>query len=836
MYQEMIHAVSQTILHRPCKRFGQIVRPAFLLIWLTGFFLVGSQTGLADTGGLDSTFDQTGYLTVKLGNGWEAIRDVAIQADGKIVTAGWANSGSNDDFAVARFNPDGSLDPTFAEDGYLTVNFGAYDYGYGLAIQADGKIVVVGYTDNGPDHDIAIVRLNRDGSFDTTFHEDGLTTVDFGSHDYGYDVAVQADGKIVVAGSARVNDHDDFAAIRFNSDGSLDPTFADGGTVTSNAGSPNGNDQAWGLALQDDGKIVLAGRADTGHSYDFAAVRYNSDGSLDPTFADDGRVTVDFGADDYGYDLAIQPDGQIVLVGSAGVGRSNDFAMVRLNSDGSFDPTFADDGQVTTSAGPNSDAQAWSLAIRDDGKIVLAGHIYNGHDDDFATLRYHSDGRLDTAFAAGGIALTDFDGYDYGYAIALQADGKTIIAGAGLNDTAVTRLNPDGSPDIAFAEAGLSRVDLTSGESTIRAMAVQADGKIVAAGWAYNGRDDDLAVARFNSDGSLDTAFGDGGSVITGFAEHDYGYGLAIQTDGKIVLTGYQYTGRQDELILIRLNPDGSFDPTFATAGLARANFTSASYGYDVAIQPDGKIVVAGSVYNDSGYDFAAVRFNRDGSLDTTFGQNGQMTAHTGQAGYNDQAWRLTIQPDGKIILVGSADNDQNYDFAVVRLKHNGSLDPTFGDDGRVTVNFGSHDYGHAVAVQPDGKIVLVGSSLAGGNYHFAVARLTYDGRPDPAFNGDGKSITHTGHPHCNGQAWDLAIQPDGKIVLTGFSQIGPYSGFAVARYHSDGSLDPAFNPAAVITGHFAGSGYGYATAIQPDGKILTGGTGMNTFALVRQD
>ncbi len=335
---------------------------------------------------------------------------VAIQADGKIVVAGY----SNNDFTLARYNSDGTLDSTFG-GGIVTTDFGgSTDNGYAVAIQADGMIVVAGTSNNN----FAMARYTITGTLDSTFNTTGMVTTDFGSTDIGWAVAIQTDGKIVVAGESNNN----FALARYNSDGSLDTTsFGTLGKVTTDFGM---NDIGYALVVQADGNIVVAGQS----GLDFALARYTITGTLDSSFDGDGKVTTNIGTnDDIGYAVALQADGKIVVAGDSWNGGNYDFALARYNSNGTLDTTFDTDGKVTTAIGSENWSEA--VAIQADGKIVVAGE----GNFNFALARYNSDGTLDNTFGSGGTVTTSFWGNDYGNATAVQADGKIVVAGNSLN-------------------------------------------------------------------------------------------------------------------------------------------------------------------------------------------------------------------------------------------------------------------------------------------------------------------------------------------------------------------------------------------------------------------
>ncbi len=397
-------------------------------MWVAAVFSAGAQ---AAPGDLDLTFSGDGKQRTDFGN-TDFANGVAIQADGKIVVVGIGGAG--DDFALARYNPNGSLDPSFSGDGRQTTDFGGFDAASGVAIQANGKIVAVGRGRG----DFALARYNPNGSLDPSFSGDGKRTTDFGANDAAYGVAIQADGRIVAVGRGR----GDFALARYNPNGSLDPSFSGDGKQTTDFG---GFDEGRGVALGANGKIVAVGDAGAG---DFALARYNADGSLDPSFSADGKRATDFGGDDAAYGVTLQADGKIVAVGGGGTaqagvllhGNGESFALARYNPNGSLDPSFSGDGKQTTDFGGSD--RASGVERQADGKIVVVGN--GGAGDDFALARYNPNGLLDPSFSADGRQTTDFGGGDAAHGVALQANGKIVAIGHGLGsdqlqDFALTR-------------------------------------------------------------------------------------------------------------------------------------------------------------------------------------------------------------------------------------------------------------------------------------------------------------------------------------------------------------------------------------------------------------
>ena len=406
-------------------------RTNLTLIGAVALVLTIANPAAAPPGDLDPTFDGDGKVTTNFAGG-DTARAVALQSDGKIVTAGGVSNAN--DFAVARYNTDGSLDTTFDGDGKVTTDFaGAADIAFAVALQGDGRIVAAGCFNWAPCTDFALARYNTDGSLDSTFDGDGKVTTNFaGSNDTAaFDVAIQGDGKIVAAGWARDPGYQ-FALIRYNVDGSLDSTFdLDGKVTTDFAG---GNDRGFDVTIQGDGKIVAAGEAVVSGPPDFAVARYNGDGSLETTFDGDGKVTTDFAG---GYDrvegVALQGDGKIVTAGFAAISGTNDFALARYNADGSLDTIFGGDGKVTTDFGGSTD-QAFAMTIQANGRILAAGAAFVSPNFDFGLARYLPDADADLSITKSGPAGRAPTGRNMTYTLTVTNHGPDSASGVTVTD------------------------------------------------------------------------------------------------------------------------------------------------------------------------------------------------------------------------------------------------------------------------------------------------------------------------------------------------------------------------------------------------------------------
>jgi uncharacterized delta-60 repeat protein len=397
----------------------------------------------------------------------------------------------------------------------------------------------------------------------------------------------------------------------------------------------------------------------------------------------------------------------------------------------------------------------------------------------------------------------------------------------------------DGDLDPLFGSGGLVMTDINRSTDIATAVAVQADGKLVVVGTSYKHNDysdEDFVVTRYNTDGTLDTTFGRGGKVRTDFP------GLAavpssvvIQPDGKIVVAGgafplFTFAGN---FKVVRYNRNGALDTSFGDGGIVTTTFPEGSYAFDVALQPDGKIIAAGTVFVDfiigesSDTDFALARYNPDGTPDTTFGNGGQ--ASTDFLGKEDDAFSVLIQADGKIVAVGSANDPATfYDFAAARYLSNGTIDTTFGVAGKVRTDFGDQNFDRAssAALQPDGRIVAAGFAIShgGGVQNFAIARYTSNGILDTTFSRDGKTQIDFGNC-CQGAA-QVLLQSDGKIIAVGGSNgESGEDDFLLARLSPRGSLDNTFGVGGTVRTSFGDlNGGANGAALQSDGKIVAVG------------
>jgi len=407
-------------------------------------------------------------------------------------------------------------------------------------------------------------------------------------------------------------------------------------------------------------------------------------GDLDATFGNGGKVITALSTDgDRANDVAIQADGKIVVLGSVNIGSNseNQYTLTRYNVDGTLDTTFGNDGKVMTQIEHTFSSEG-SLIISPNGNILITGSVNStsGGYVDFLLAQFNADGTPTSSFGNNGVITTAVGTWtDKANSIALQADGKIILGGDYRNtesdsrDFALVRYNANGSLDGSFGDGGKVATELGGDFDIIESVAVLPNGKILAGGYIQENSSSKFALVRYNSDGSLDNNFGDGGKVVTSIKNSLYenAFTMAVQADGKVILAGRAGS----DFALVRYNNDGSMDSQFGNGGIVTTDVVGGSSISKIMIQPDGKIVGVANI-NDytqtsNTWDFAVVRYNRDGSLDNSFGDNG--IALTDIGGGDDRANSVALQSDGKIVVVGEA----NGDSAIARYQVNPNENPS---------------------------------------------------------------------------------------------------------------------------------------------------------------
>jgi uncharacterized delta-60 repeat protein len=711
---------------------------------------------------------------------------MAVMADGRIVVAG----SSGNQVEVRRYMANGVLDPSFSSDGIVvSTNPDALSVtATCVAVSSAGRVVVGGSMLTIPtDYFLACFTASgvQDGGFGTL----GWVRTDFDHDTDGVEaVAFQSDGKVLAAGSSRIAGDFDFSVARYSVFGTLDPSFSGDGKATVPFG---GNDLCHNMALQPDGKIVLVGGAfTTSGNSDFALARLNTNGSLDNSFAGDGKFIppLAFGTDEEAFGVAIQSDGKIIASGFQG---PDDGRLLRVTPSGSLDSSFDGDGLAYDL---NNTCEA--VAVQLNGSIIVAGlHISPDQDGKAAFHRFASNGAFDPSLADGAEYIDLGSSDDRCRDVAVLLDGRIIgnceFGGSG----ALLQIWPNGDIDTGgrqtvgfednFTQQGLLK---DSVDVSCVSMAPQSDGKLVLLGEVANKAftAKDMALTRLMQDGTVDASFGTNGHVQFGPFLFDQPRTVAIQPDDKIVIGGHLVAGSVINFMIARLNPNGSVDGTFGFGGINAMDLGGDDLGSAMALAPDGKIVVVGTVYISSVAYFGVARFNADGTPDNTFDADAKLLYGFGSFAAVE-ASAVVVQADRKIVVGGTVDGN----FAMIRLNENGSVDNVFGIAGRSITDMGSSDdHMNALVLASGGFFYAAGYRNLGGNYDFAVAQYT----------GNGQLATCSGSP-CNnwptGKAFvdfgggDIAyaadvrsgVRSDGRVVVAGrgnsqmaWAQFGPLS------------------------------------------------------------
>jgi uncharacterized delta-60 repeat protein len=704
------------------------------------------------------------------------VNAVVVQPDGKVLIGGYFGTvkgllRSN----VARLNADGSGDPTFNPG--TGVAGGDYAMVNSVVLQSDGKVLIGGdfTTVNGTNRN-GIARLNANGSLDSGFNP-GIGAA------YVRSIALQPDGKVVIGG-IYVNGTNFNKIARLNANGSLDSGF--------NPGTP-ADGRVFSVVLQPDGKVLVGGTFTKMNGTNRNGIaRLNANGSLDSSF-NPGTA--------YGgvYSLALQPDGKVLISGTFYLNGTNFNNIARLNANGSVDSSF--------NPGTSVDDEFSSIALQPDGRVLIGSY--------FGIGRLNADGSVDSSFNPGVIGgSVDPDYPNMVSSVVVQSDGKVLFGGDfstvdGRNCRGIARLNADGGLDGSLNPGA-------SIDGRVGALVVQPDGKVLIGGYftAVNGTNRD-GIARLNANGSLDSGFNpDAGANGSGVSS------IALQPDGKVLIGGSfpvngVYRG------IARLNANGSLDNSFQPdlaafihpedCGYANGGCLQWTEAAAVLVQADGKVLIGGYTVSERQFrpggdidwfqrPFLA-RFNANGSLDSSFISNTNFNPNL--AAFIVMA----LQADGKVLVTGDFTvtvNGTNRS-GIARLNANGSLDGSF--------NPGTEAWGvTSIKLQLDGKVLIGGPyrMLRDTNYpnYHAMARLNTDGSLDRTFN---PAIG------ANDDVQSLAIQPDGKVLVTGYLTVnGTYRG--IARLDAAGSLDSSFNPGPGPDAEVL------SIALQSDGNVLIGG------------
>ncbi len=637
--------------------------------------------------------------------------DLYIQPDGKILVCGFWITNHLDQFCMVRYLPDGGLDTTFSQDGFLENPISGYSSGIGF--QSDGKILLTGNEGHGK---LTTFRFHENGSPDSSFGINGISKWPVAVGDdkiIGRAFHILSDGRLRVVADVLDDPNSQMAILGLQANGQPDSTFGENGVQVNTVMA-----KVYRIQIQSDGKMVIGGFT-KGTNKQATFARFHPDGNIDSSFSPElWGVT-----NEQPMDFILQND---KIVASIPVGAGPSFYALRLLTNGDADNDFGQFGRAYAYAKAGDD-HAKDIAAQSDGKIIAIGDSYSENNGNIKAMmvRYLPSGVPDPSFGTGGKAIYSLlpPNNCRGYAVTVQPDGKIIaLMGHYYLDIVlkVVRLNANGSIDPSFGTNGI--VALPGEYKKATDIQLQPDGKILVAATHEN---ESYTAIRLLANGTFDTSFGTGGVTnINMGTSTEVGIcaGMVIQADGKIVLGGM--VGWTDAGVA-RLKPDGKLDLTFSGDGKLRKVFgTGFAFVRAFTLQADGKFLIVGSTKSpDDETQCTIMRLQTNGAIDGGFGEAGKAIITT-IAGYHSFQ-SVLVQPDQKILALGYNSNTTTGEAIMARFMPTGSLDSSFNDTGILTKDFGWH-YANleAMALQADGKIIVAGGIRREKDIDFGILRF----------------------------------------------------------------------------------------------------------------
>jgi len=753
-----------------------------------------------------------------------------LQPDGKVIVGGIVVQPDDDiDLALRRHNLDGSLDDTFGSGGIVVYDFdGVGNYVENLSLLPDGKILVAGGNGEVIDPftytigEAFLLRLNEDGTIDDVFGDSGMVVWDEDGRGAGMeDLVVAPDGDIFTAGVLNPLEGGtiDCSVWRFDGEGNMDMAFGDDGLLTIDTGL---DEACLSIATLPDDRLALGGNifpleesratnsrmhsrggstsrtAMAGETLDALVARANPDGTLDQTFGDGGWLTYDIDeANNGGFITLAQPDGKILVLGDLfDVATETQLLAVsrflgeeRPTPD-RIDPTWGEEG-TSFAVFEGGDESGFTQLMQPDDKVIVAGwaNIWPG---DFGAARFLPDGGLDTDFGEEGRVLTAFTDdptlVDAAYGISGRSNGGFFLFGETCDgDYLICRLAvaaylADGTLDDTFGEGGKVITD-PGGDSALswpNRILTQPDGGLVAAGVVYQASGDvDIILLRYKSNGELDETFGDSGMTIQDFNEvENYPQDMLQLPDGKILIAGGfseladdQINYEPSDAYLARFTSDGELDTTFGGGdGFVVWDYDGlGSLAHRALLHPDGGLLVLGASFTESDPgDCTLQRFDLDGAMDMSYGDEGWVTI---DSGHDDYCWDMELTDDRMVVFTGWATQP-----AAPELR------AAAGDAGRAGRGLmrGPASVANRIASEDNSFDNLI------GRYHL-------DGRPDTTFGGDGLIgfRVNEARAYIHG----IGIQSNGNYVVSGDARTGVYWDFATLRFLGHGPWTTVFMP-----------------------------------------
>jgi uncharacterized delta-60 repeat protein/uncharacterized repeat protein (TIGR01451 family) len=813
-------------------------------------------------------FGTEGVVVADIAGGLDRAGPMARLQDGKVLVAATAQTGLGTDLAGVRFNADGTVDTGYGKNGRTSANIkSAGDELTAMFVDdRDQSTTVVGYSGTGNGWDFMAARYDDSGFPMFDFGDRGKITLDLGGDDKAYAVARSPlqPGLVTIAGQTTGPDGPEFAVVRLSDfgiagEGSLDTSFGNGGIVRLTVPNlPSG--AATAVAVDSPGRTYVAG---VNGNY-VTVARLSSDGTIDTTFGTEGFSSQFINAfNPRVSSILLPPGGGVIVVGDVGPFMGSAFSrqgsffgsslgtpaltaaatgpfpgdrnvmLIRLGDDGAPNQDFGFQG-VSIQDLSNGNDEAKSAVLEPNGDILVAGQVFPTFFDPSGTVDTPLPTPTTTTTTTEPPPPTEQPPF-IGSSMAAADEGQTgdlVVAQFSLNNG---QLNSGFGQD-----GGVTITDLNEGGRDA-ALAIVLGGSLPGADFYIAGQtsdgptgDTDSMELNYSANGipQLGTLF------TQDLGGNDQLRAVATGSNGRVVVGGVTSQPLDTRMTLARLDDDGRFDTSFSDDGLVLDTVAGdLDEARGVALQEDGKVVVAGESRAGAAGDFAVARYNADGTLDDSFGRGGRVVTDVSDG--SDGGYAVIVDPDGKIVVAGVQRRHGNMDFAVLRYNPDGSLDRTFGAldpqtegsrTGIATINFAADDQAFAIVRQKDGKYIVGGSTDSGGievdPFHdAALARLNQNGILDPTFGLRGKLTTDNGGNSDEIHA--LALQPDGNLVAAGVSELEGLPQLWLARYlaTADGNLDPGFGQAGQVT-EAASFTTGQGVAVQPDGNIVVVGQG----------
>lgn len=649
---------------------------------------------LTDDGSIDPTFGNQGRVSLDWFTSADEALSVALAADGSIVAGGSAfDPNAGNAFATAVFDSSGALVWQRADKLFNNTA----DFCVKVLIQPDGKIVCVGRARNFGGAAMGAFRYNPDASPDMAFGTDGRVSIDFGDEAEAQTAWLMDSGEILLAGYVERDGGNDWALAlaQLTSDGALDAGFGTNGLAEFNLASES-TESISDLQVVN-GTIYAAVRVST--AADFVLAAFDSSGAIDANFGSGGLAQLDFNG---GFDLNLSLDlqqGHLLAAGSAAsplASGQRDLALARYGLDGTLDVSFGDNGRAQAALSGPANITVTAAARRPTGGSIVVGFLgstFGGRE--LLAAAFDASGALDPSFADQGILILDLENnLDQADDVAVLADGRVVIAGtsrtqSGTEDITALRLLSDGSLDLGFGDQGRTIIDVDGGNDAARSVLIQPDGKIVVLGdatFTSEGSIRNYVLVRLEADGSLDSAFGTGGLASLNVERFDFGYTVARQAGGELLIGGLS----NRDFLVARFLSDGTLDASFGTGGVAQIDFLGQlDFAQQLLVIDDWmgmgpRIFVAGSARTSSSVtseDFAAVLLDNEGNLETGFADSGRFV----QAVAVDRGDLVTsaVHFRDRLILAGRARSEEfTYDMALLALQMDGQVDPAFFSNG----------------------------------------------------------------------------------------------------------------------------------------------------------